>query len=65
MKLVILSKALTAATYHRKLEWIAAEPDIELVAVVPPEWIEPKVGRYPLEVRDGVGYRVRVVPLRQ
>ena len=64
MKLLMLSKALTAATYHRKLELIAAEPDIDLVAVVPPLWIEPGVGEYPLEVHQGVGYRMHVLPLR-
>ncbi len=63
MKVVIVSKALTAATYHRKLALIAAAPDIELVAVVPPVWQEPGVGAYPLEVTAGDGYRIRVLPL--
>ena len=64
MKVLIISKALTAATYHRKLELIAAEPGIELVAVVPSVWHEPGVGAYPLEVRVGNGYRIVVLPLR-
>ena len=64
MKVMLVSKALTAATYHRKLEWIAAEPDIELTAVVPEVWHEPGVGDYPLEVRAGAGYRLHVLPLR-
>jgi len=64
MKVMIVSKALTAATYHRKLEWIAAEPDVALTAVVPEVWREPGVGDYPLEVRAGAGYRLHVLPLR-
>lgn len=64
MKVLIISKALTAATYHRKLELIAAEPDIELTAVVPEMWHEPGVGEYPLEVRASSHYRLHVLPLR-
>jgi glycosyltransferase involved in cell wall biosynthesis len=64
MKVLIVSKALTAATYHRKLELIAAEPGLELAAVVPEVWVEPGVGPYPLEVRAGAGYRIHVLPLR-
>ena len=63
MKVLIVSKALTAATYHRKLELIAAEPDIDLVAIVPETWIEPNVGEYPLEVRHGTNYQVHVLKL--
>ncbi|MCA0354094.1 MAG: glycosyltransferase family 4 protein [Chloroflexi bacterium] len=63
MKILIISKALTAATYHRKLELIAAEPDVELTAIVPPMWFEPGVGEYPLEVQTPRNYRMHVVPL--
>ncbi|HEY1015135.1 MAG TPA: glycosyltransferase [Herpetosiphonaceae bacterium] len=60
----MISKALTAAAYHRKLELIAAEPGVELAAVVPPVWLEPGVGEYRLEVAEGSNYRLHVLPLR-
>ena len=51
MKVVIVSKALIAGAAQKKLEELARLPDIDLVAVVPPGWREPKVGWQPLERR--------------
>ena len=42
MRVLIASKILVVAAYRRKLDEIAALPDIEhLVAVAPPAWREP------------------------
>lgn len=64
MHVLLISKALTAAAYHRKLELIAAEPGVQLTAVVPPFWREPGVGDYKLEVHQASQYRLHVLPLR-
>ncbi len=60
MKVLILSKALLVETYRRKLEFIARDPDVALVAVVPPSWREPRVGRLFLEPTRSSSYRLRV-----
>jgi glycosyltransferase involved in cell wall biosynthesis len=55
----MVSKALVVAAYQRKLEEIAAHPDVELTAVVPPAW----EGQ---EYQPGFmqGYRTIVQPIR-
>lgn len=60
MKVLILSKALVVGAYQRQLRWLASEPDIDLVAVVPPYWTEPGVGRVDLERIPPNGYRLLV-----
>jgi len=60
----MVSKALVTGVYQRKLEELAALPDVELLAVVPPEWIEDRVGAVPLEQRFTAGYDMAVEPLR-
>ncbi|MGC8875147.1 MAG: glycosyltransferase [Chloroflexia bacterium] len=60
MKVLILSKALVLASYQRQLGWLARERDVELVAVVPPYWAEPGVGRIGLEQVPASGYRLLV-----
>lgn len=60
MKVLILSKALVVGSYQRQLNWLAREPDIDLVAVVPPYWAEPGVGRVTLERVPPSGYRLLV-----
>jgi glycosyltransferase involved in cell wall biosynthesis len=64
MKVLMVSKALVVGAYQRKLEELAAQPDIELVTVVPESWREPKVGLLQLEQRFLHGYRMEVLPLR-
>src|SRR5918994_1588369 len=55
----MVSKALVVAAYRRKLEEIAAHPDVELIAVIPTAW---DGQRYePGFLRD---YRTIVQPIR-
>jgi len=63
MKVMLLSKALVVGTYRRQLEWMARDPEVELVAVVPPSWREPGVGEIRLEGPSASGYRLRVCPI--
>lgn len=63
MKVMLLSKALVVGTYRRQPEWIAREPGVELVAVVPPSWREPGVGEIRLEGTPATNYRLRVCPI--
>jgi glycosyltransferase involved in cell wall biosynthesis len=65
MKVVIVSKILVVAAYRRKLDAIAAHPEIErLVAVTGPEWREPGGRRVGFEPSDeSAAYDVRVEPL--
>lgn len=63
MKVVMLSKALVSGAYQKKLEELAQLPDLELVALVPSFWREPRVGIIPLERRFTKGYRLEVVPM--
>jgi glycosyltransferase involved in cell wall biosynthesis len=62
MKVVILSKALIVGTYQRKLEEIAAQ-GVELTALVPPSWHEPRVGTTMLDRRFTRGYNLEVLPI--
>ncbi|MGB9722291.1 MAG: glycosyltransferase [Chloroflexia bacterium] len=63
MKVMLLSKALVVGMYRRQLEWVARDPEVELVAVVPPSWREPGVGEIPLEDVPASNYRLRVCPI--
>jgi len=58
----MLSKACIVGAYQRKLEEIAAEPDVELVVAVPPYWKDER-GLTPLERAHTHGYRLEVLPL--
>jgi glycosyltransferase involved in cell wall biosynthesis len=62
MRVVILSKALVAGAYQRKLEEIA-RLGVELTALVPPGWREPRVGMLPLERRYTAGYSLESLPI--
>jgi glycosyltransferase involved in cell wall biosynthesis len=55
----MLSKALVVGAYQRKLEALAALPDVELACVVPPAW-----GGQTLERAFLAGYRLVVRPIR-
>ncbi len=59
----MLSKALLVGSYQTKLEAIAREPDVELLAIVPPSWDDPS-GRIALERRFTEGYELLVDPIR-
>ncbi len=63
MRILILSKALVNGVYQRKLEELARLPDVELLAVVPPAWIESRVGVLQLERRFVEGYQLVVEPM--
>jgi glycosyltransferase involved in cell wall biosynthesis len=62
MRVVILSKALVAGAYQRKLEEIA-RLGVELTALVPERWREPRVGTLELERRYTAGYRLEALPI--
>lgn len=64
MRVLMLSKALVTGVYQRKLEELAALPGVELLAVVPPRWIEKRVGALELERRFTSGYELVVEPMR-
>lgn len=62
MRVVILSKALVVGAYQKKLEEIA-RLGVELTALVPPGWREPRVGLVPLERRYTAGYTLETLPI--
>lgn len=64
MRVLMLSKALVTGVYQKKLEELAALPGLELLAVVPPYWVEGRVGRLELERRYTAGYELVVEPMR-
>jgi glycosyltransferase involved in cell wall biosynthesis len=63
MRVVILSKALVVGAYHSKLAELAALPDLDLIAVVPPSWRDER-GSLPLERVPTRGYQLITTPLR-
>lgn len=65
MRVLLASKALVRGAYQRKLETIAAQPDVDrLLAVVPPSWKEPGGSQLHLEIAHTRGYDLRVCPVR-
>ncbi len=58
----MLSKACLVGAYQRKLEELAAEPDIDLTVIVPPYWKDER-GVLPLEREHTAGYRLEVLPM--
>lgn len=64
MRVLMVSKALVTGVYQKKLEELAALPDIELLAVVPPFWIESRVGAIPLKRMFTSGYELAVEEMR-
>ena len=59
MKVLMLSKACYVATYRRKLEELAALPDVQLTLIVPPYWRMGK-GEALLELGYNQGYEMIV-----
>lgn len=58
----MVSKALVVGAYQRKLEELARQPDIELIAVVPPGWREGRT-LVPLDCAHTSGYQMIVAPV--
>ncbi len=58
----MISKALLAAAYRGKLAALAQQPDVELIAIVPPGWCDRR-GRTRLEPSPTPGYRLIVTPI--
>ena len=65
MRVLIVSKILVVAAYRRKLDEIAARPEVErLVVVTPPAWQEPGGRKLCLEPSRGApDYELRVEPI--
>jgi glycosyltransferase involved in cell wall biosynthesis len=65
MRVLIVSKILVVAAYRRKLDAIAAHPDVDqVVAVTGPEWREPGGRVVPFETSsDDCHYDLRVEPM--
>lgn len=63
MRVVILSKALVVGAYHSKLAELAALPDLDLIAIVPPGWRDER-GELHLERVPTRGYQLITTPLR-
>jgi glycosyltransferase involved in cell wall biosynthesis len=63
MHVVMISKALVVGAYHSKLKYLAAQPNMQLTAIVPPSWRDER-GELQLERTTGDGYNLIVTPLR-
>lgn len=64
MRVLMVSKALVTGVYQKKLEELAALPDIELRAIVPPHWEESRVGPIKLNPQFTAGYELHIEPMR-
>ena len=62
MRVLMISKACLVGAYQRKLEEIAAFPDIELMVAVPPSWREGE-RLIRLERAHVAGYQLAVEPI--
>lgn len=64
MRVLMLSKACVVGAYQRKLEEMAALPDVTLRVLVPPGWRDAARGVLRLERAHVSGYDLRVTPIR-
>lgn len=62
MRILYLSKALVVGAYQRKMEELAALPEVDLHVAVPPAWRDER-GEQPLERAHVTGYQLWEVPL--
>jgi glycosyltransferase involved in cell wall biosynthesis len=62
MKVAILSKALVVGAYRSKLNELAALPNVEVIAIVPPAWRDER-GILRLEPTDHNTYELIVTPI--
>ncbi len=58
----MISKALVIGAYHSKLQHLAAQPQLQLTAIVPPSWRDER-GELKLERTPSAGYSLIVTPL--
>ncbi len=63
MRVVMISKALVVGAYHSKLAELAARPNLDLIAIVPPAWRDER-GSLSLERTPTRGYQLITTPLR-
>jgi glycosyltransferase involved in cell wall biosynthesis len=63
VRIAVVSKALVAPLHQRQMQVLAALPDVELLALAPPSWLEPRVGRQRLEPHFIAGYRLETLPI--
>lgn len=63
IRVLLVSKACLVGAYQRKLEEIAAFPDIDLTVIVPPEWREPGGATVRLERAHVTGYELLAEPM--
>jgi glycosyltransferase involved in cell wall biosynthesis len=61
-RIALVSKACLVGAYQRKLEELAALPDIDLTVIVPPSWRDER-GEVKLEREHLDGYRLIVEPI--
>lgn len=64
MKIALLSKAMVIGPYQKKAEELAKLPGVELTVIVPPAWVEPRVGVQKLEPQFTQGYDLIVTEMR-
>jgi glycosyltransferase involved in cell wall biosynthesis len=62
LRVILLSKALVVGAYHSKLAELAALPDLDLIAIVPPSWRDER-GELHLEHVPTCGYQLITTPL--
>jgi len=63
IRVLMISKACLVGAYQRKLEEIAAFPDIDLTVIVPPTWQEPGGALIHLERAHVSGYELIADPI--
>jgi glycosyltransferase involved in cell wall biosynthesis len=64
MRVLMISKALVTGVYQKKLEELASLPDMTLRVVVPPHWVEKRVGVVSLTRQFTAGYELVEEPMR-
>jgi glycosyltransferase involved in cell wall biosynthesis len=64
MRVLMLSKACVVGAYQRKLEEMAALPEVTLRVLVPPNWRDAARGELRLERAHVAGYDLRATPIR-
>ncbi len=64
MRVLMVSKALVTGVYQKKLEELARLPDVDLMTIVPPYWLEGGVGSVNLNPLYTEGYELVVEPMR-
>src|SRR5262249_35658145 len=64
MRVALLSKAMVTGAYQKKAEELARLPGVELTVIVPPAWLEPRVGVVQLEQQFTQGYDMVVTEVR-